>query len=266
MTWYYANEGKQFGPVSEAELAQLARGGIVRNETLVWREGMTGWQPYTQVNPAVTAVSAPPAPAIASVPGEGQVVCTECRQLFSRDNAINYGTVWVCAACKPVFVQKLKEGASGPVVTPGGEVVLRYAGFWIRFCARFIDGLIEGVVIGIPTLVIILYSAGGFTPGNQPTAAQFAVQALAQAVSLLFSVAFNTFFIGRFGATPGKMAVGLKVVTPEGGNVSYMRAFGRAWADRLSGIICLIGFIIAAFDDQKRALHDHMCNTRVIYK
>ena len=32
MTWYYANEGKQFGPVSEAELAQLARGGIVRNE------------------------------------------------------------------------------------------------------------------------------------------------------------------------------------------------------------------------------------------
>jgi len=34
----------------------------------------------------------------------------------------------------------------------------------------------------------------------------------------------------------------------------------------VSGLACYIGYIIVAFDDQKRALHDHMCNTRVIYK
>ena len=31
-------------------------------------------------------------------------------------------------------------------------------------------------------------------------------------------------------------------------------------------MICYIGYILAAFDDQKRSLHDHICNTRVIYK
>ena len=64
----------------------------------------------------------------------------------------------------------------------------------------------------------------------------------------------------------GKMAVGIKVTTPEGQPISYLRAFGRAWAEQLSGLICNIGYIIAAFDDQKRALHDHICNTRVSYK
>jgi uncharacterized RDD family membrane protein YckC len=50
-----------------------------------------------------------------------------------------------------------------------------------------------------------------------------------------------------------------------GGKIGYGRAFGRSCAEILSQLICAIGYIIAAFDDQKRALHDHMCNTRVIY-
>jgi uncharacterized RDD family membrane protein YckC len=78
------------------------------------------------------------------------------------------------------------------------------------------------------------------------------------------SVAFNGFFVGRFGATPGKMLLKLKVVTPEGAPASYGRAFGRAAAEILSGLVCNIGYIIAAFDEQKRTLHDHICNTRVV--
>jgi uncharacterized RDD family membrane protein YckC len=34
----------------------------------------------------------------------------------------------------------------------------------------------------------------------------------------------------------------------------------------VSGIILLIGYIMAGFDDEKRALHDRVCDTRVIYK
>ena len=52
----------------------------------------------------------------------------------------------------------------------------------------------------------------------------------------------------------------------DGSKISYQRAFGRAWADILSGMICYIGYIIAGFDKEKRALHDHICQTRVIYK
>jgi uncharacterized RDD family membrane protein YckC len=56
------------------------------------------------------------------------------------------------------------------------------------------------------------------------------------------------------------------VVTADGGRVSYLRALGRYFAKMLSGFTCLIGYIIAAFDGQKRALHDHICNTRVVFK
>ena len=63
------------------------------------------------------------------------------------------------------------------------------------------------------------------------------------------------------------MACGLKVVDADGNKISYGRALGRGFAEILSGLICDIGYIIAAFDNpQKRSLHDHICSTRVIYK
>jgi len=72
--------------------------------------------------------------------------------------------------------------------------------------------------------------------------------------------------IGKFGATLGKMACKIQVVTAEGGRVSYLRSLGRYFAKFLSGLICLIGYIIAAFDEEKRALHDRICVTRVVLK
>lgn len=77
---------------------------------------------------------------------------------------------------------------------------------------------------------------------------------------------YTIFFNGRYGATPGKMACKLRVVTADGQPIGYGRATGRFFAEILSGIICNIGYIIAAFDDQKRSLHDHICSTRVIRK
>jgi uncharacterized RDD family membrane protein YckC len=80
------------------------------------------------------------------------------------------------------------------------------------------------------------------------------------------AVGYETFFVGKFGATPGKMACKLRVITAEGAPVSYARALGRYFSKLVSYLTCSIGFIIAGFDDEKRALHDRMCNTRVIYK
>ena len=276
MSWYYANDGRQTGPVSDPELDALVTSGVVRPETLVWQEGMANWLPLLQASPA-RAAAAPPPPAAGAAnpapssgfpgtgfpgPGGGEVTCTECRGTFPKENAIQYGSVWVCAACKPVFVQRLKEGVAPAA---GSGAPMQYAGFWIRFAARFIDGLIEAVAIGLP-VVAVMFLSGSFNPRTSPGSAQILVQVFAQLASLGFSVAFNTFFIGKFGATPGKMAVGVKVVMADGSPVTYMRAFGRAWADRLSSIICMIGFVMAAFDAERRALHDHICNTRVIYK
>jgi uncharacterized RDD family membrane protein YckC len=60
------------------------------------------------------------------------------------------------------------------------------------------------------------------------------------------------------------MALGLKIVTVSGERMSVARTIGRYFAHSLSGLILYIGYIMAAFDDQKRALHDHICSTRVI--
>ena len=66
MKWYYAEGGKQIGPVEESALDDLVRQGIVRDDTLVWREGMAAWQRHAAVrgstNPAPPLSSSPSLP------------------------------------------------------------------------------------------------------------------------------------------------------------------------------------------------------------
>ena len=75
---------------------------------------------------------------------------------------------------------------------------------------------------------------------------------------------YETWFVGRWGATPGKMACGMKVVRADGSKVTYLRAFGRYWGKALSRLTFMIGYVIALFDQEKRALHDWICDTRVV--
>jgi uncharacterized RDD family membrane protein YckC len=77
-------------------------------------------------------------------------------------------------------------------------------------------------------------------------------------------ISYETIMIGKFGATLGKMACKIHVVTANGDNVSYARAFGRYFAKLLSAFTLLIGYIMAAFDSERRALHDRVCDTRVV--
>src|SRR5437867_9376730 len=69
--------------------------------------------------------------------------------------------------------------------------------------------------------------------------------------------------IGKYGATVGKMACKIKVVTAEGGPVSYLRAFGRYFAKLLSAVTCLIGYIIAGFRSEERRVGKE-CRSRCV--
>lgn len=268
MNWYYAVGGQQQGPVDEAQLDALLQSGQINQETLVWRDGLANWQPLRQARPSASAG----APPVAAAGGEtstsgsvGEVVCVECGKLFTKDNAIQYGTAWVCAACKPIFLQKLREGAATGSAALG-TAERRYAGFWIRVVAKFIDGLAIGVVIGIPIMILMFTTGIIAQPGQNQSAAMVGLQVILQLGWMGAGIAYNTFMHGKYGATLGKMAVGIRVVMADGAPITFMRAFGRAWGDILSSIVCNIGYIIAGFDAEKRALHDHICQTRVIYK
>jgi len=275
MTWYYSDGVKQLGPVPEEELIELRRSGVVTADTLIWREGMANWTRYQEAGPAVNLDAASPiadAPPLIlvrpPVSQEGpEAVCAECGKIFPKAEMIAHGQWFVCAHCKPVFVQKLSEGAR--VGSAGSPIRLRYAGFWIRFAAKFVDGIILSVVLYVPMLILILARGGNIEDmaGRRNSFdTQDVLILIWQILYYVFYASYEIFFIGRYGATPGKMACRIRVVTPEGEAVGYGRATGRFFANLLSMIVCYIGYIMAGFDDQKRALHDHVCGTRVVYK
>lgn len=262
MNWYYVEQGQQAGPVDDTQLEELFRSGRIQSETLIWREGMANWAAYNEAKGAAAQSGLRLAASTAAAPAEETVeaVCAECGGIFPKQNMIRYGEAYVCAACKPVFMQKLAEGAR----LGNAHGAFQYATFWTRFAAVFLDGLILWAVNFVMSLV-----AGvgvGVTARNAPGAA-LGLQLGLTAIQLAIALGYETFMIGKYGATLGKMACKIRVVTADGGKVTYLRALGRYFAKILSGCPTLmIGFIIAGFDEQKRALHDRICNTRVILK
>ena len=103
MEWYYSQEGQQRGPVSPEQFEALTRSGVVTAKTLVWRQGFTDWKPYSTIAQEGQA----PMGGMAS---GGLVVCAECGLGFPNSDTVQIEGVNVCAGCKPIFLQKLREG------------------------------------------------------------------------------------------------------------------------------------------------------------
>ena len=101
MNWYYSLNNEQLGPVDAATFDQLVQQGTIGPQTLVWREGMAEWKPLAEAAPS------------SNQPAGAGLVCSQCRRAFSEDQMVKLGTGFVCAACKPVALQKLQEGILG---------------------------------------------------------------------------------------------------------------------------------------------------------
>jgi len=258
MNWYYADGKRKVGPISKEELKSLVKNKKINMETLVWRQGMKDWEALGRV--AKQKKSS--AQKLQKTAATGQAVCSECGRAFPEEEMISFENAKVCAGCKPMFVQKIKEG-----VNVAG--IMEYAGFWIRFGAIFIDGIILWAVQMVVYAVFGLITAAVMPsmPSESSYPSFFIIsQVVITLLSFVISAAYDIWFVGRFGATPGKMACKIKIVTPDGGKVSYSRALGRYFAKWISSMILGIGFLMAAFDDEKRTLHDRICETRVIRK
>ncbi len=131
---------------------------------------------------------------------------------------------------------------------------LQYADFMSRLAAKIVD-------MAIVSLANLTFAKAmkDHTPLSQET---FGMAMLA--CFYMFQVAYSVFFLERWGATPGKMALGLKVVTASGEPIGSGRAFGRSFAEMLSSSIFYIGYLMALGDKQTRTLHDRICKTRVV--
>jgi len=143
---------------------------------------------------------------------------------------------------------------------------LRYSGFWVRGAASFLDGAVVAIIsvfVGIPVGIII----GLVTAFS----GSMIISALGQFVNMFLSLAiawgYYIFMTHKFQATLGKMAVGAKVISEDGKNLSLGNITIRETIGKLvSGFIMGIGYLMIAFTSKKQGLHDKIAKSVVVYK
>jgi uncharacterized RDD family membrane protein YckC len=136
-----------------------------------------------------------------------------------------------------------------------------YAGFASRFAAFVVDLV---VLTGIFLLVLaaINFAASVFTGKSDNFNRGDTWVVVAYAV---WAFVYFAHFWGLNGKTAGGALFGVQVVTNDGADVSGRRAIGRTLAFPLSFLILFLGFLGILLDDQRRALHDVIAGTTVIY-
>jgi uncharacterized RDD family membrane protein YckC len=159
------------------------------------------------------------------------------------------------------------------------NVPLRYAGFWIRFVALLIDGIVLNVLYAIVSIFIefnIIQKNIGLPQSNEQNAFHLGDVLSAELFSDLMTLAAVNFVIysayyvlmtSQFGQTLGKMVCGITVVQASGEKAGFKHVLLREIPGKIiSSLILNIGYVMAAFDDQKRSLHDRMAKTVVVWK
>jgi uncharacterized RDD family membrane protein YckC len=210
---------------------------------------------------------------------DGTIYCNRC-------GTQNSALARFCANCGTAFSAELQQAApppTAPEVSPQPPspawqqapvsyaapvplvAVVRYGGFWMRFVAAVIDGiLVELVVLPVGAVVGAVIGLAGSAVDMPGIGIHMVSLIISGAVGVLASWIYEAAMESSSKqATVGKMALGLKVTDLEGRRISFARASGRHFAKYISGLTLLIGYIMAGFTERKQALHDMIVGTLV---
>lgn len=124
---------------------------------------------------------------------------------------------------------------------------MNYAGLWPRLMAHNIDMLV---------LLPLYYILSFFISSNS----------LLFPICLILTMIYEIYFIGsNWHATPGKRAVKIQVVNEKGEGLSYAKSALRTLNKLFSVITLIIGYLFIMLHPKKRALHDLLPGTYVIF-
>jgi len=168
-----------------------------------------------------------------------------------------------------VYAPPVQAGWQAPAARP-----VAYAGFWLRFVAIIIDGLLlyfVSMILFLPFAASTGMGMRGMMTGRPPDPQAIflmlhALLRLALLRTVLHWLYYSLLESSAWQATLGKKALGLEVTDLDGNRISFGRATGRFFAKFISSIILAIGYIMAGFTEKKQALHDILAGTLVIRK
>ena len=149
------------------------------------------------------------------------------------------------------------------------------AGFWVRLSAFLVDGVVLGVVvfvfIQLPLMAYLYNSRAALGPGDE-AAVMMAIMAVSPilmlasgATTLLYVAYFVALTAGKHQGTYGKRIMGIYVRKRDGDRVWIGSSFARLIGYIVSWIPLGLGFLMAAFQKDKLALHDLIAGTEVVY-
>lgn len=151
----------------------------------------------------------------------------------------------------------------------------QFAGFWWRFLSHIIDQIIISFVSWI--FILPLFAVFGISlyslkeAGMNPEDAAFLIAPFVMGITTISLVATAANWLyyalmesSKFQGTVGKILLNIKVTDVNFNRISFARATGRYFGKILSGMILMIGYIMAGFTDNKQALHDILAGCYVI--
>lgn len=251
MKWFYIDESvtdgdRRKGPYSIDEIREFVKQGTIKDETLVWRSGEENWKSWKEY--------------------AAEELSDKVRQEAEREELLQNT---IKALEDAIESDKLK--------------IRRFCGFFTRATAYIIDNLLLGLIGGI--VLFILGSAGLVDMETIQAAASNYVknptsnEAITQLVEApgmatflsIWTIIQTIYFIvmhAIYSATLGKMLLHIHVETSMGERLTWGGSIARYLCSVLTQFTMVfygLGYLIVCIDPKRRALHDWIARTFVVY-
>jgi uncharacterized RDD family membrane protein YckC/Tfp pilus assembly major pilin PilA len=245
-------DGRVHGPVSEAYVRHSIDDGSLDGQVHGCIKGEHTWQPV-----ATIFGSQPPPVRTDDVPAVASFTAKRTSDAYinmpeaATDSAAEVGPGM---EAERNFYTVLPEHVAGV-----------YGGFWMRLAAMLIDVVIIWVLLfAILMVVAFMQPLGGAGASGQLGQKLYP---MAMGIMLVLPwLYFALFESSAKQATPGKLALGLRVTDENGNRIGFLRALGRNLGRYVSSLIFYIGYMMAGWTSRKQALHDLMASTLVVRK